>query len=135
MNRQAIARYGLQAEGVAEAIEASFGGATVDRIIDRGTPFDLIVKFDPAASSAFERIADLPVDTPAGQPVPVRLLADVRREEGANMILRENVQRRIVASANVSTQKPPNSQDKAGFLCEFREFCVDRRGSSSRSSR
>src|SRR5437667_11663666 len=98
MNRQAIARYGLQAEGVAEAIEASFGGATVDRIIDRGTPFDLIVKFDPAASSAFERSADLPVDTPLGQPVPVRLLAEVRREQGVNMILRENVQRRIVAS-------------------------------------
>src|SRR5207247_1404511 len=102
LNRQAIARYGLQADGVADAIEASFGGATVGRIFDRGTAFDLIVKFDPAASSAFERIADLPVDTPLGQPVPVRLLADVRREQGANMILRENVQRRIVASANVA---------------------------------
>jgi Cu/Ag efflux pump CusA len=34
--------------------------------------------------------------------VPVRVLADVRREEGPNMILRENVQRRIVISANVS---------------------------------
>jgi Cu/Ag efflux pump CusA len=30
------------------------------------------------------------------------MLADVRREEGPNMILRENVQRRIVISANVS---------------------------------
>jgi Cu/Ag efflux pump CusA len=34
----------------------------------------------------------------------VRLLADLRREEGPNMILRENVQRRIVASANVSAR-------------------------------
>jgi len=30
------------------------------------------------------------------------MLADVRREEGPNMILRENVQRRIVVSANVA---------------------------------
>ena len=34
--------------------------------------------------------------------MPIRLLADVRREEGPNMILRENVQRRIVISANVA---------------------------------
>jgi Cu/Ag efflux pump CusA len=34
--------------------------------------------------------------------VPVRLLAEVRREEGPNMILRENVERRIVVSANVA---------------------------------
>jgi Cu/Ag efflux pump CusA len=34
--------------------------------------------------------------------VPIRLLAEVRREEGPNMILRENVQRRIVISANVA---------------------------------
>src|SRR5438046_7260097 len=27
-----------------------------------------------------------------------------------------------------STQKPQNSQNKPGFLCGFREFCVDRRG-------
>src|SRR5262249_41734866 len=50
----------------------------------------------------FERIADLPVDTPTSGQVPVRLLADVRREEGPNMILRENVQRRIVISCNVA---------------------------------
>jgi CzcA family heavy metal efflux pump len=102
LNRQAIGRYGLHADDVADAVEASFGGATVGRIFDRGTAFDLVVKFDPASSADFERISDLPVDTPAGHPVPVRILADVRREEGANMILRENVQRRIVVSANVS---------------------------------
>ena len=47
-------------------------------------------------------IADLPVDTPDRRAVPIRLLADVRREEGPNMILRENVQRRIVVSCNVA---------------------------------
>jgi CzcA family heavy metal efflux pump len=102
LNRAAIAQHGLRAEDVAEAVETSFAGATVGRIFDRGTAFDLVVKFSPASSADFERISDLPVDTPAGGAVPVRLLADVRREEGPNMILRENVQRRIVISANVA---------------------------------
>jgi len=102
LNRQAVARYGLHTDDVAEAIETSFAGAVVGRIFDRGTAFDLVVKLDPQSSTDFERIGDLPVDTPTAGQVPIRLLADVRREEGPNMILRENVQRRIVISCNVS---------------------------------
>jgi Cu/Ag efflux pump CusA len=102
LNRTAIARYGLRVQDVADAIETSFAGTIVGRVFDRATAVDLVVKLDPSASVDFERIADLPVDTPAGASVPLRVLADVRRETGANMILRENVQRRIVVSCNVS---------------------------------
>jgi CzcA family heavy metal efflux pump len=102
LNRTAIGRYGLHANDVGEAIETAFAGATVGRIFDRGTAFDLVVKFDSSSSADFERIADLPIDTPAVGQVPIRLIADVRREEGPNMILRENVQRRIVISCNVA---------------------------------
>ena len=102
LNRPAIARYGLRADDVAEAVETSFAGTTVGRIFDRSAAFDLVVKFDPASQADFDRLGDLPIDTPNGGPVPIRLLADVRREEGPNMILRENVQRRIVISSNVA---------------------------------
>ena len=102
LNRPAIARYGLRANEVAEAVETAFAGAIVGRIFDRAAAFDLVVKFDPTSQADFERLADLPIDTPNGGAVPIRLLADVRREEGPNMVLRENVQRRIVISANVA---------------------------------
>ena len=103
LNRSMIARYGLRPGDVAAAIETSFAGATVGRIFDRGTAFDLVVKLDSSAAAAdFDRVSDLPIDTPTGAVVPVRLLADVRREQGPNMVLRENVQRRIVISSNVA---------------------------------
>jgi CzcA family heavy metal efflux pump len=102
LNRQAIGRYGLRADDIAEAVETSLSGATVGRIFDRGTAFDLVVKFDPESQADFDRLADLPIDTPKGGPVPIRVLAEVRREEGPNMILRENIQRRIVISCNVA---------------------------------
>jgi Cu/Ag efflux pump CusA len=102
LNRPAIARYGLRPADVTEAIETSFAGATVGRIFDRGTTFDLLVKLDASNIADFERVTDLPVDTPMGAIVPVRMLADVRREQGPNMVLRENVQRRIVISCNVA---------------------------------
>jgi CzcA family heavy metal efflux pump len=102
LNRSAISRYGLHADDVAQAVETSFAGATVGRIFDRGASFDLVVKFDQASYADFDRLADLPIDTPNEGRVPIRLLADVRREEGPNMILRENIQRRIVISCNVA---------------------------------
>jgi Cu/Ag efflux pump CusA len=102
LNRPAIARYGLRANEVAEAVETSFAGTTVGRVFDRAAAFDLVVKFDPKSQSDFERLANLPIDTPNGGTLPIRLLADVRREMGPNMVLRESVQRRIVISANVA---------------------------------
>src|SRR5262249_46372780 len=57
LNRPSIARYGLRAADVAEAIETSFAGANVGRIFDRGTAFDLVVKFDAATQADFDRIA------------------------------------------------------------------------------
>jgi len=102
LNRAAIARLGLRVQDVADAIETSFAGTVVGRVFDRATAFDLVVKLDPTAAVDFERLADLPIHTPTGETVPIRVLADVRREMGPNMILRENVQRRIVVSSNVS---------------------------------
>jgi CzcA family heavy metal efflux pump len=119
LNRTAIARLGLRPNDVAEAIETSFAGATVGRIFDRGTAFDLIVKFDTSSSADFDRIADLPIDTPNGGPVPVRLIADVRREQGPNMILRENVQRRIVISSNVA------GRDLGGVIEDIRSAVAE----------
>ena len=102
LNREAMARYGLRVRDVAEAVETSFVGTTVGRVFDQGASFDLVVKLDADAQSNFDRLADLPIDTPTGARVPVRLLADVRRETGANMVLREDVQRRMVVQSNVA---------------------------------
>ncbi len=53
LNRSAIARYGLRPGDVAEAVETGLAGATVGRIFDRGTAFDLTVKFDPVGRIGF----------------------------------------------------------------------------------
>jgi Cu/Ag efflux pump CusA len=102
LNRPSIARYGLRVQDVADAIETSLAGTTVGRVFDRGVAFDLVVKLDASAAGDFERLAALPIHTPTGEAIPIREVADVRREMGANMILRENVQRRIVVSCNVA---------------------------------
>ena len=139
LNRPAIARYGLRVQDVAEAIETSFAGTVVGRVFDRATAFDLVVKLDPSASVDFERIADLPVHTPTGESVPIRVLADVRREMGPNMILRENVQRRIVVSCNVaaaiSAASSRTSRRRWPSRCRCPTATASSTAGSSRASR
>jgi Cu/Ag efflux pump CusA len=119
LNRAAIARYGLKVQDVAEAIETSLAGTTVGRVFDRGVAFDLVVKLDGASGAEFERLADLPIHTASGETIPVRVVADVRREVGANMILRENVQRRIVVSCNVA------GRDLGGVVGDIRSAVAE----------
>jgi Cu/Ag efflux pump CusA len=82
--------------------------------------FDLVVKLDPASAADFDRLADLPIHTPTGETVPIRVVADVRREKGANMILRENVQRRIVVSCNVA------GRDLGGVVSDIQRAVAER---------
>jgi len=102
LDRAAIARLGLRIADVAGAVETAFSGTTVGRVLEGEAAFDLTVRLDEAARADFARLEALPIDTPSGGRVPIGLVAAVRREQGPNMIGRENVQRRIVVSSNVA---------------------------------
>ena len=111
LNRPAIARHGLRPGDVAEAIETSLAGATVGRVFERGAA----VRPDREARSAerrdFERIGDLPIDTPAGASVPIRLLADVRRERGPE---HGAARERPAAHRGVEQRRRPRSGQRRG---------------------
>jgi CzcA family heavy metal efflux pump len=102
LNREALARYGLRVDDVTRAIEMAFAGTTAGRVFESGISFDLVVKLDESARADFERISMLPIEAADGSVVPISTVADVVREEGPNMVLRENVGRRIVVSCNVA---------------------------------
>jgi Cu/Ag efflux pump CusA len=102
VDRKAAARYGLRAADVADAIETAMAGRSVGVIFSGATTFDLVVRLDRAVVRDVDALSSLPIDTPSGAIVPVSAVARVRREEGANVIGRENVQRRIVVAANVA---------------------------------
>ncbi|MBW2277133.1 MAG: efflux RND transporter permease subunit [Deltaproteobacteria bacterium] len=101
-DRRAIARYGLTVRDVSHAIETAFRGQSVTRVKEGQASFDLIVRYDPEVLLDFDSLGDVVVATPSGALVPVRALADVRKDVGPNAITRENVQRKIVVSCNVA---------------------------------
>jgi Cu/Ag efflux pump CusA len=101
-DRAAIARYGLRSGELAETIETVYAGATVTKVLERQRTYDLVVRYGDEHRADVEAIRNTVVDTPSGARVPLKMLAAIRDDIGPNLIMRENVQRRIVVSANVS---------------------------------
>ena len=117
--REVIARYGLQVGDVAEAIEAAFAGAEVSAILDGQAAFDLVVRYPSAAREDLEAVGDTRFTTASGAQVPLKALADIRRDRGPNTISRENVQRKIVVMANVA------GRDLLGVVNEIQANVAD----------
>ena len=84
-----------------EYINVMLGGEAVSQVYDDGKSFDLTVKTSDASRATMDDISNLMIDA-AGQKVPLSYVADIRSVTGPNTINRENVQRKIVISANVS---------------------------------
>ena len=100
-DREAIARHGLRAGELAEIVETAFAGNKVTRVLENQRTYDVVVRYQDSQRADLEAIRSTVVDTPSGAKVPLKMLADIRDDVGPNTISRENVQRRIVVSANV----------------------------------
>ena len=114
-NRDAMAKYGVTAGDLTEAVDVSFYGETVSQVLEGQNAFDLVVRFEEEHRSSGEQIRAALVDTRLGPPVPLSLLADMREERGPNVISRENVQRKLVVQSNVE------GRDVGSVVEEFRE--------------
>jgi CzcA family heavy metal efflux pump len=101
VDRDAVARVGLTAGQVTEAVEQAFAGERVDVMLEGQRSFDLIVRLNDEARADLDSIASTSIDTPSGARVPLRMLASLNREAGPNTISREGVQRKMVVQANV----------------------------------
>ena len=99
--RELLAKYGIPLPEFEEYINVMLGGEAVSQVYDDGKSFDLTVKTSDASHATIDDISNLMIDA-AGQKVPLSYVADIRSVTGPNTINRENVQRKIVISANVS---------------------------------
>jgi CzcA family heavy metal efflux pump len=101
-NREAIARYGLSTREVAETIETAFYGTTVSKVLEGQASYDLIVRYPDAVRGSVQSIRETLVTTASGARLPLHALAQIQRDRGPNRVSREDVQRKIVISANVA---------------------------------
>jgi cobalt-zinc-cadmium resistance protein CzcA len=95
IDRAKIARYGLNVDDVNNLIDAAIGGGVATAVTQGDKQFDLVVRLQKRFRDNPEEIGDIPVATPGGQQVPLKELADIKVENGASFIYRENGSRYI----------------------------------------
>lgn len=98
--RELLARYGVPLGEFGRTISTALGGLQVAQVYDEGFAYDITVILDEDHRDAIDEIGLLPVSTAEGI-VPLENLADIRVSSGPNTVSRENVERRIIVSANV----------------------------------
>jgi cobalt-zinc-cadmium resistance protein CzcA len=119
VRRDQLARYGIKASDVLDAV-AALGGTTVGTVLgdttgnsfERNARFPIQVRLPKTWRNDPEMIKSIRVVDPKGRPIMLRDLADVSFEEGPSEVEREDVQRRAVVGVNV------RGRDIAGFVSE-----------------
>ena len=101
-NRTALAKYGITVDDFNKFIEMAFSGEKIADIYECQRKFDVILRLNGCDAANMESVCKALIDTGNGAKVPLEEVAEIVSAGGPNTISRENVQRKLVVSANVS---------------------------------
>jgi len=117
-DREKLALYGITMEEFNSFVEASFPGKKVGSVYEEERSFDLIIRLNKDYTESMEGVKRALIDTPDGK-VALDDVASIVSVGGPGSISRENVQRKVVVSANIA------SGDVAGTVDRVREYLED----------
>jgi len=102
IDRDKLARYGINVADVQEVVETAIGGKEASKVYEGQKVFGLAVRFPESARNDVEPIRNILIASPQGALIPLGQLANVYVSEGPAQISREMAQRRIVIECNVT---------------------------------
>ena len=102
-NRDLLAQYGISIEQFNQFVETAFSGEQLGEIYEGQRSFPLVLyQSNQQTNTSLNSVMDALIDTHDGGKVPLSAVAEIVSVGGPNTISRENVQRKLVVSANVS---------------------------------
>lgn len=101
IDREAIARLGINVDDVQMLISTALGQTPVGQIVEGDKRFALVVKFPESVANSVSQISALPIPTPAGASVPLGSVAKLMNKPAPAQISREAGTRRVVVQLNV----------------------------------
>jgi cobalt-zinc-cadmium resistance protein CzcA len=102
INRAKIARYGVNVADINGLIQTAIGGDVATQVMQGEKQFDLVVRLEREYRDNPEEIGNILVPTPAGQQIPLKEFADIRVENGASFIYRQDNSRYIGVQFSVA---------------------------------
>ena len=99
--RDRLAYYGVTMEQFNGFVQAAFPGKKLGTVYEGERSFDLIIRLNKDYTESIDGVKNALIDTPQGK-VALTEVADVVSVGGPGSISRENVQRKVVVSANIT---------------------------------
>ncbi|MBT9097604.1 efflux RND transporter permease subunit [Methylovulum psychrotolerans] len=115
VNREAIARHGINAAAIHDVIETAIGGKIATEIYEGERRFSAAVRLPESFRNSIEAIDAILLTSTNGARVPLGDLADIRLNDGPSQISREMGKRRIVIGVNVK------DRDLGSFVAELQQ--------------
>ncbi|QWT19706.1 CusA/CzcA family heavy metal efflux RND transporter [Bacillus sp. NP157] len=101
VDREALARYGLNAQDILTVVRNGIGGEPVGTLLDGVKRFDLTVRLNAANTASLQELERIPLRTPSGALVRLDQVASLTTAEGYSFIRREQLQRYAVIQMDV----------------------------------
>ncbi|MFQ5779246.1 MAG: efflux RND transporter permease subunit [Nitrospiria bacterium] len=101
VDREAIARYGINVEDVQMVVRTAVGGEKAGQIFEGIPRFDILVRYETKSRDRIEAIREILIPSPDGIMVPLSELAVIDEIVGPRQITREDNQRFITVQTNV----------------------------------
>jgi heavy metal efflux system protein len=113
INRDKIARYGVNVADINGLIGAAVGGAVATQVVQGEEQFDLVVRLAEQFRDTPDEIGNILVATPDGQQIPLKEFANLQIVNGASFIYRENNSRYIGVQFSVRGRDLAGAVDEA----------------------
>ncbi|HEY6953551.1 MAG TPA: CusA/CzcA family heavy metal efflux RND transporter, partial [Bacteroidota bacterium] len=116
IDRNAVARFGINVSDIQRMIEAAIGGKPISRLYDGERRFDIVVRYSSKYRASLDAIRNMPVLSPTGARIPLSMLASIKLLDGPTVIQREDGKRQISVRTNI------RGRDQSSFVAEAQQL-------------
>ena len=100
-DRTKLGQYGLKIKDLNTVVETAFSGGVAGVIYEGERMYDLVVRLDEEHRKSINDIRDLFVNTPDGNQIPLKEVAEISYQPGPMQISRDNTNRQTYVGINV----------------------------------
>ena len=115
IDRQAIARYGINVSDVNDVISTAIGGRATSEVYEGQRRFSVTVRYPESFRDSLDAVRQILIKSQNGALVQLNDLAEIKVLDGPAQISREMGRRRLVIGANV------RGRDLGGFVDEIQK--------------
>lgn len=101
VDRDAVAKYGLNVSDVSELIEVAIGGKAISQVFNGNKVYDVICRYNEESRNTPDKIANLMLTSQTGAKIPLSQVATVKTATGESTITRELNKRHLTVKLNL----------------------------------